>query len=320
MQWPTSGPSSPSPAPPPGPAPAAEGPPGAASSGWGAPGTTSQGAPPGGPPPAAAASSTALRSAAPFDSGLSTPDFVACLSMGLRPLGLVQGFYCGQISGWSNYTSERLVNYSCMHPEYHVNPGWVGHVYGLDDAWATAHATALERMMAEAANLGAHGVVGVTTEMSHPTNSQSCEVHLYGTAVAIEGAGAPRQPWSTQLAGHKLAKLVEIGFVPHSVAYARYTAVLSEGCIMEYYDSQFQSWSGETVVPVRDLHDAARSGAIKAAQGLAQHACMYDVRMQVHEAEHMKSSFVTCTLMGSLVRRVRATLPIARPLPTVRLS
>ena len=34
-----------------------------------------------------------------FDSGLTIPDFVACLSMGLQPVGLVQGFYCGQISG-----------------------------------------------------------------------------------------------------------------------------------------------------------------------------------------------------------------------------
>ena len=72
-------------------------------------------------------------------------------------------------------------------------------------------------MLKEAADIGAHGVVGVTTEMNHPTNDKSCEVHLYGTAVVVEGAAAPAQPWTTQLAGHKLAKLIEIGFVPSAV-------------------------------------------------------------------------------------------------------
>lgn len=240
--------------------------------------------------------------------------------MGLRPLGLVQGFYCGQISGWSNYASSPEIQYSCMHPDYHANPGWVGKVSALDDALTSGYQAAGQRMMDEAAALGAHGVVGVTTRTSHPTNANSCQFHLYGTAVVVEGVTAPQQPWATHLAGHKLAKLIEIGFVPHSVAYARCTSVLWEGCIMEYYDSQYQSYSGETVVPVRDLHELARDGAVWSAQKLSQGMSMYDVTMSVHEVEQMKSSFVTCTLTGSVVRRVRSTLPVAPPLATIRLS
>ncbi|MGH9105980.1 MAG: heavy metal-binding domain-containing protein, partial [Acidimicrobiales bacterium] len=119
-----------------------------------------------------------------FDSGLTIPDFAACVSMGLQPLGLVQGFYCGQISRWSGYSAQPVQNYPCVCYETAVhNPGWLGRLDDLDRAWMSAHQTALERMVKEAADLGAHGVVGVVTEMSHPTNENSCQVHLYGTAV-----------------------------------------------------------------------------------------------------------------------------------------
>jgi hypothetical protein len=255
-----------------------------------------------------------------FDSGLTIPDFVACLSMGLQPVGLVQGFYSGQISGWSNYSTYSVTTYPCACYEQTIhNPGWLGRVDALDDAWRTAHRTALERMLKEASDLGAHGVVGVTTEMNHPTNQNSCEVHLYGTAVVVEGAAAPQQPWTTQVAGHKLAKLIEMGFVPSEVAYARCTAVLVEGCNMEFYGSG-RCGSGYVITPLKDAHELARSGAIDSVRRASGRASLYDVSLQVHESEGNRSTYITCSLLGSLVRRVRGTLPIATPISTVSLA
>lgn len=255
-----------------------------------------------------------------FDSGLTIPDFAACLSMGLRPVGLVQGFYCGRVAGWSSYSAYPLHNYpcACYEQEPH-SPGWVGEVQALDTAWMAAHQAALERMLKEATTRGAHGVVGVTTDMSHPTTQSSCEVHLYGTAVVAEGGTAPREPWSTQLAGHKLAKLIEIGFVPFSVTYARCTAVLVEGCNMEYYGSG-RCGTGHVIAPLRDAHELARSGAISAARRASGQASLYDVRIQVHESEGAGSTFVTCSLLGSVVRHVRRPLPIGPPISTVNLA
>ena len=255
-----------------------------------------------------------------FDSGLTTPDFAACLAMGLRPLGLVQGFYCGQVSSWSSYSGYPVRQYpcACYEQEYHQT-GWLGRVDDLDRAWTAAHATALERMLAEASQLGASGVVAVTTEMNHPTNENSCEVHLYGTAVVLDGVAPGRRPWSTQLAGQKLAKLVEIGFVPSSVAYARCTAMMAEGCNMEYYASG-RSGTGNVVRPLQEAHELARSGAIDAARGLSQGASLYGVTMEVHESERYRSTYVTCSLRGSLVRRARRTVPTAAPTATVNLG
>jgi hypothetical protein len=256
----------------------------------------------------------------PFDSGLTTPDFAACLSMGLRPLRLVQGYFFGQISGWSTYSAYPLRQYpcACMEMGPHVT-GWLGRVADLDSAWAAAHQTALERLLKEAAAIGAHGVVGVHTDMSHPTNETSCEVHLYGTAVIAEGAAAPERPWATQLAGHKLAKLVEAGFVPGWLAYTRCTAMMAEGCHMEYYGSG-RCGTGYSVQPVKDAHELARSEAIRAAQQAAAGGSLYDVQMFVHESERYGAMYVTCSLLGSVVRRVRPTMPLATPLATLSLS
>ena len=167
--------------------------------------------------------------------------------------------------------------------------------------------------------MGAHGVVGVKTDMSHPTNENSCEVHLYGTGVVVAGATAPPQPWSTQLAGHKLAKLIEIGFVPSSVVFSRCTAVMAEGCNMEYYGSG-RCGTGYVITPLEDAHELARSGAINEAREVMANASLYDVRMLVDESERYRNTYITCSLLGSLVRRARSASPVGRPVPTLSLG
>jgi len=255
-----------------------------------------------------------------FDSGLTIPDFAACLSMGVEPLGLVQGYFCGQISNWSNYSYDAGYYYPCACYETGPhNQGWVGQVRDLDDAWMQAHRTALGRMLKEAADLGAHGVVGVKTDLSHPTNENSCEVHLYGTAVVVSGAAPPQQLWSTQIAGHKLAKLIEIGYVPGSVVYTRCTAIMAEGCYMEYYGSG-RCGTGYTISPLQDAHKLARSRAIDAAVSSYRGSSLYDVRMEVEESERYRNTYIICSLFGSLVDRARSPLPVAQPVPTISLS
>jgi hypothetical protein len=63
----------------------------------------------------------------------------------------------------------------------------------------------------------------------------------------------------------------------------------------------------------------ARSGAMNAVKKVAGRSSLYDVQLHVDEAER-RSTYITCSLLGSLVRRVRATLPIASPVSTVNLG
>lgn len=257
---------------------------------------------------------------ASFGSGLSIPDFAACLAMGLQPLGLVQGFYCGMVSSWSSYSGYPLHTYPCACYEVQAHQtGWIGTVDDLDRAWANAYQTALDRMLDEAKQLGAHGVVGVRTDMAHPTNENSCEVHLYGTAVHMAGAPVPAQPWSTRLAGQKLAKLVEIGFVPDSVGYARSTIMMVEGCNMEQYGSG-RVGSGYVIHPLQEAHERARTGAIAVARSLRRGASLYDVSLDVHESERYRSVYITCSLQGSIVVKAVPTMPIPTPAVTLNVG
>ncbi len=257
-----------------------------------------------------------------FDSGLTTPDFAACLSMGLEPLALVQGFFCGQLAGWSTYQAAVVTNYPCGYGwggggNDHPPPGWLGVATALDEAWSTAFSTAHQRLVDEARGLGAHGVVGARVEMSHPTNDRSSEVHLYGTAVRLAGAGAGPL-WTTRIAGHKLAKLVEAGYAPASVLYSRCTAVMYEGCYMEHWGPNLVG-AGSPLEPIQDVHHLARSRALQDAARQAGGHSLYDVQLAAHEMEG-RTTYVSCQILGSLVRRVRPTMPIAAPVTTVGLD
>lgn len=88
---------------------------------------------------------------------------------------------------------------------------------------------------------------------------------------------------------------------------------------MEYYGSG-RCGTGYVIIPLKEAHELARSGAIGTVRGAAGDASLYDVRLQVHESEGSGCTYITCSLLGSLVRRVRATLPVATPVSTVSLA
>jgi hypothetical protein len=88
---------------------------------------------------------------------------------------------------------------------------------------------------------------------------------------------------------------------------------------MEYYGSG-RCGTGYVIIPLKEAHELARSGAIDSVKRTSGEASLYDVRLQVHESEGRGSTYITCSLLGSLVRRVRGTLPIATPISTVSLA
>lgn len=256
-----------------------------------------------------------------FDSGLTIPDFAACLQMGLQPLGLAQGFFCGQVSARSGIQASVVEAYSCRHyPEQHMNPGWVGVLDQLDAVWQQGYQVALGRLVQEAASKGAHGVVGVKTRLSHPTHEGTFEVHLLGTAVAIEGVAPPPAVWCTHIAGHKLAKLVEIGYAPATLVFARCTGVLNDGCTMENYENAMYRATGTVVEPITTVHTVAREYALRSARQQVGDDSLFDVSTTVHEREDAGGTHVICTITGSRVRHVAAADRLAVPVPAVSLS
>ena len=90
----------------------------------------------------------------------------------------------------------------------------------MEDAWASGFTTAYERMIDEATSAGAHGVVGVVDTSAPLADLGVVEFQVQGTAVRVVDGAPPAdgRPWTTYLAGQRLAKLVEAGYAPVSVA------------------------------------------------------------------------------------------------------
>jgi uncharacterized protein YbjQ (UPF0145 family) len=117
----------------------------------------------------------------PFQSDLSGQDFWTLLHAGYRPVGMVMGncvYYVapqaqGQAwgqQGWGGYQQQG----------YQQNMELVGPTQAFYDA----RELAMERMQAEAEDLGAEGIVGVTVdESNHTWGVNVLEFSSIGTAV-----------------------------------------------------------------------------------------------------------------------------------------
>ena len=188
-----------------------------------------------------------------FSSGLSVPDFAACLDMGLEPVGLVQGF-CVMQWGWYGVQGARQMmrgpiddvgsaatrrpsgaRTACaaraplLGPELRADLG-----RGRLDARASPRRGA--RMLEEAIALGAHGVVGVVDRVTEHQRHADHRVPLVWDGGAGPGAAAPARgvPWTTYLAGQRLTKFFEAGFAPVAVVAAVSSVRVWAYCMTEY--------------------------------------------------------------------------------------
>lgn len=282
--------------------------------------------------------------AATFSSGLSVPDFAACLQMGMRPVGLVQGFcvmkwswygagspYASSVYWGSGQLGSTLSSYQCPHGYgYGLSADhrtWGGNVEQswVTQAWATGYGTAYGRMVEEAQEAGAHGVVGVIDRSTHLIGGGIREFHMYGTAVVIDGSQPPPTPWTTYLAGQRLAKLVEAGFFPISVVASMASIRVWSVCETEIlmrggYDTWGVVRPTNEIVQVADAEMQARRLARDHLRGALGHDMLQGAALEIDWHEISEGDFERqCTLRGTRVRRVREAERLPAPVPTVTL-
>src|SRR5437660_10366451 len=160
-----------------------------------------------------------IQSSGTWGSSLSTSEFAAIRSTGFEPVGQVLGaavynvgytggFGCpGAWSGLGRYgvpavgvtTVSGDGNFASFRP-------MVATLY-------EARRAAISRMTAECAQLGGHGVVGVSLTIgAFPAGG--LEFKAIGTAVRAPGAAPLREPFTSNLSGQDFAKLITTGWVP----------------------------------------------------------------------------------------------------------
>lgn len=278
-----------------------------------------------------------------FSSGLSVSDFAACLEMGLEPLGLVQGF-CAM--HWGAFSTMGVLgrgatpfagaqggyvqNYQCPHGMISSDHRPWGQNYQqgwIEDAWRTGFNNAYSRMMEEAQSLGAHGVVGVIDTENPLSDTGVVEFHLRGTAVQLADAPAPSTtPWSTFLAGQRLAKVFEAGYAPVSIVTTVASVRVWSYCVTEFLvEGTGGMWATaggaaeihQIVDAQSQVRDLARARVRAALHGDGLHGA----HLEVSAREFAKGDLeFQSRLSGNRVRRFKDFDPLEVPRPTVRLS
>lgn len=279
-----------------------------------------------------------------FSSGLSVPEFAACVAMGAQPVGFVQGFCAMQWSSWamSGYGRRGLSpfggapgGYMEMYQCPHGMVGGDHRVWGqnyqqtwVEDAWNEGYSGAYARMVDEAADLRAHGIIGVVDRVAQLSDTGVMQFHLCGTAIRIPGLpDPPSGPFTTFLAGQRLVKVFEAGFVPVAIVCAMASVRMWAYCMTEYLlegvgMSMMQSVTSpveiEQVVRART---AARSIARARARAEVHSDALHAVEATLYESEHGRGDLeIQCWLRGNRIRRFRDSGPLPVPQPTVRLT
>jgi len=281
-----------------------------------------------------------------FSSGLTVPDFAACLELGLQPVALVQGFCvmqwgwygpgAGFMRGMSPYVGgpQSAGAYSETYRCPHVSISAEHRAWGqnleqpwVESAWAQGYGTAYARMLEEATAHGAHGVVGVVDRVSNVTESGTTEFHFLGTAVVVDGGPPPLggAPWTTYLAGQRLTKSIEAGFMPVAVVAALASVRVWAYCMTEYCMEGTLGWGvpagPQLVEQVSRAHMAVRQLARKHVRAQLAGDELHGARIDVVARQLSQGDeVVDCTLRGNRVRRFKDFDPIPSPRPTVRLS
>lgn len=279
-----------------------------------------------------------------FSSALSVSDFAACLEMGLQPVGLVQGFCAMQqgsfamggglsrsLSPYGGSQGGYVQNYQCPHGMISNEHRMWGQNYQqtwVETAWMEGFTSSYSRMLEEAGELGAHGVVGVVDTVTRLTESNVLEFHLRGTAVKVLDAPPPvASPWSTYLAGQRLSKVFEAGFVPISIVASIASIRVWAYCMTEYLmegagASMWANSSGpQEIDQVVTAKSEARYLARTDARARLGSDSLRGAHLQLAEREYEKGDLeIQAVLRGNRVRRYKDFDPLPVPQATVRLS
>jgi len=159
-----------------------------------------------------------IRRSGTWSSALTSDEFAAVRTAGFEP--------AGQVLGAAVYNIGYTGGYGCPGAWGGYNLGWApaaqtqvssGGGYGsfgpLVKTMYEARRTAIGRMVAECAELGGHGVVGVRLTIgSFPTGG--LEFKAIGTAVRAPMTPPLRHPFTSDLSGQDFAKLVLSGWMP----------------------------------------------------------------------------------------------------------
>ena len=188
--------------------------------------------------------------------------------------------------------------------------GWAG--YGpYVDALRKGRDTAMNRLLQEATALGADGVVGIRLTDARMEGNKR-EFMALGTAVRSRGDERPARPFTTDLSGQDVAKLLEAGWIPAGLAYGISVAIRHDDWRTRSQVGVFAGnteVSGYTELVNHVRHDARREFAALAARIGGDSALLTTMTQHVwaYEAgENHTDHVAECVITGNAIARFHA--------------
>jgi uncharacterized protein YbjQ (UPF0145 family) len=191
-----------------------------------------------------------------------------------------------------------------------------------EDGLVAARDAALARIIEEARDLGAHGVVGVRLIRRHLEGvGSSLEFTLIGTAVRRTGGPPLARPFMSHLDGVAFSKLLHGGYVPVALVVGIGAVEIDPGCGTEWL---LRSWNNVRIDQISDGIEAARLLGIQRLEEEietvdADGAVGVDIDF-VNHAVGTGALLSELVCVGTAVRRYAKDPLDEVPLPIMRLS
>lgn len=281
-------------------------------------------------PPAAGDRVRRMAASGVRGSLLSAGELAGLESCGLEAAGEVMGCIVEHI-GWQGFSGCGWSGYGVFGGPGTVVSGqsqrWAGYapyVDALNRGWDVA----LSRMLEECSALGADGVVGVRLSQ-RGLGAGNTEFVALGSAVRARSRTRPRRPFSTNLAGQDVTKLLHAGWVPTSTVVGISVAVRHDDYATARQASRWRvntEVAGYTELITHVRADSRHQFARRIARTGADSAIVSGIDLRVWEVEpsenhtdHVAESTVTGTGVARFSRSAARLTRSSSILPLRRL-
>lgn len=262
---------------------------------------------------------------ATWGSVLSVDESAAVRSAGFEPVGQVFGAAVYPLFATAAVSCPGTAAPSLVLGAPGRVAGWAGPAARIAQALYDGYRTAIDRMAGECSDLGGHGVVGASLQVTETPgdNFTAATVQFKVIGTAVRGRGCPplARPFTCGLSGPDFAKLLMDGWVPAGIVLGISAAGLHDPLVT----TSSGPWgTGNAEVPAyTDLMACVRQDARSrleetvrelGAEGVVVSAMTLHVRSgQCHAHRVGADHFAEAVITGTAVARFADRRQAARP-------
>jgi uncharacterized protein YbjQ (UPF0145 family) len=170
-----------------------------------------------------------------WGSVLSVNAFAAIRSVGFEPVGQVFGAAGYPLTATAAVSCPGAATHSLIPGAPARVTGWPGSAARIAQALYDGYRTAIDRMAGECSDLGGHGIVGASLQVTETAGDSftaaTVAFQVIGTAVRATGCPPLPRPFTTELSGPDFATLLMDGWVPAGIALGISVAGLHDNLV-----------------------------------------------------------------------------------------